>query len=101
MRIALTGATGHLGSAILPELHRRGYQIKVLARGSESSFSGLPVEVIKGDLLDVITVRDLLKNCEGLIHCAALISINGDPYGQVYKTNVEGTRVLMEMALQS
>jgi dihydroflavonol-4-reductase len=98
MRIALTGAAGHLGSAILPELHRKGYQIKALIKDSEYAPAGFPVEVIKGDLLEAEILRNLLKDCDGLIHCAAIISINGDPNGLVYKTNVEGTKRVMEMA---
>ena len=101
MKIALTGAAGHLGSAILPALHAAGYSIKALIKDSESSQTGLPVEIVRGDLLNAGSLRELLKDCEGLIHCAALISINGDPDGMVYRTNVEGTKLLLEIAAES
>ncbi|MBS1669278.1 MAG: NAD-dependent epimerase/dehydratase family protein [Bacteroidetes bacterium] len=100
MKIAITGATGHLGSAILPELIGRHYEIKALVRESDHTFGDLSVEIVQGDLLNQETLRQLLKDCDALIHCAAIISINGDPDGLVSKTNIEGTKLLMETAKQ-
>jgi dihydroflavonol-4-reductase len=39
-----------------------------------------------------------MESCDAVIHSAALISIHGDPNGDVYRTNVEGTRNIMEAA---
>jgi dihydroflavonol-4-reductase len=39
-----------------------------------------------------------MQSCDALIHCAALISIHGDQGGLVQKTNIEGTRLVMETA---
>ena len=100
MKIAITGATGHLGSAILPELFKRKYSVKALVREREYSFADMPVEIIHGDLLHDETLQVLMKDCDALIHCAAVISINGDPSGIVHQTNVEGTKLAMGMAKQ-
>jgi len=100
MKIAITGATGHLGSAILPELFRRNYEVKALVRETQYSFQDMPVEIIHGDLLHAGTLHSLMKDCDMLIHCAAVISINGDPWGIVRQTNVEGTKLVMETAKQ-
>ncbi|HMU10856.1 MAG TPA: NAD-dependent epimerase/dehydratase family protein [Ferruginibacter sp.] len=102
MKIALTGATGHLGSALLQETGKRNMAVKVLARNiNTASLSDLPVEIIKGDLLDPGSLRNLMQDCDTLIHSAAMISVNGDPKGLVHQTNVEGTRLVMEAALQA
>jgi dihydroflavonol-4-reductase len=101
MKIAVTGAAGHLGAAILPELFKRKYLVKALVKESEYPFTDMPVEIIKGDLLQADISRALMKDCDALIHCAAVISINGDPTGIVHQTNVEGTRLVMEIAKQS
>lgn len=99
MNVALTGVTGHLGAAVLRELHLRGYGIKALVRNEEQrSCAGVPVECIHGDLLKTESLFQLLRNCEAVVHSAACISINGDPFGEVYRTNVEGTRRLLEVA---
>ncbi len=102
MKIALTGATGHLGSALLQETGKRNMAVKVLARNiNTASLRDLPVEIIKGNLLDPGSLRNLMQDCDTLIHSAAMISVNGDPKGLVHQTNVEGTRLVMEAALQA
>lgn len=102
MKIALTGASGHLGSALLQDICRKNIPVKALARDENSpSWKGLPVEIIKGDLLNRDSMEKLLQDCDVLIHSAATISVNGDPKGLVHLTNVEGTRLVMEVALQA
>ncbi|HXB45897.1 MAG TPA: NAD-dependent epimerase/dehydratase family protein [Puia sp.] len=100
MKIAITGATGHLGSAIVPELCKRNYVVKALVRENEYSFAEMPVDIVHGDLLHRESLEALLLDCDALIHCAAVISINGDPLGIVHQTNVEGTKLVMEIAKQ-
>jgi len=102
MKVALTGAAGHLGAALLQELTKRNIGIKALLRGDDRRSSDqLPVEIVKGDLLQPENLRSLMQDCDAVIHCAALISVNGDPRGLVHQTNVEGTRSVIDIALQS
>ncbi len=102
MKVALTGAAGHLGAALLQELTRRQIQVKALIRGSDTRCcTGLPVEIIKGDMLQPEALQRLMQDCDVVIHCAGLISVNGDPKGLVHKTNVEGTQLVVDNALQA
>jgi dihydroflavonol-4-reductase len=102
MKVAVTGATGHLGGLIVRELHQRNHLIKVLLRGDRPPlFNDIPLETIVGDLENKEALRFLMSSCDAMIHCAANISINGDPKGTVHKTNVEGTRNVMEAAKAS
>lgn len=101
MKIAITGASGHLGSAILQELQNRECQIKALVKEDDRSLAGLAIEIIHGDLLEESSLQKLMKDCNALIHCAAAISINGDPGGIVHRTNVEGTKLVMQTAKRS
>lgn len=39
-----------------------------------------------------------MESCDALIHAAALISIDGDMHGLVHRTNIEGTRHVMDAA---
>ncbi len=101
MKVALTGAAGHLGAALLQELTKRNIAVKALIRGNDTrSCTGLPVEIIKGDMLQTEALQKLMQDCDVVIHCAALISVNGDPNGLVHKTNVEGTQLVVDNALQ-
>ena len=101
-KIAVTGATGHLGNIIVRELISRGYAVKALARGNDlKAVEGLQIEIIKGDLADQTALKKLMEGCDGLIHSAALISIAGSQNGLVHKINVEGTRLVMEIAKTS
>ena len=102
MKIALTGASGHLGSALLQGMCNRNIPVKALVRDVNSpSIKNLPVEIVKGDLFDAIALKDLMQGCDILIHSAAVISVNGDPKGLVYRTNVEGTKSIIETARQA
>ena len=99
MKVAITGATGHIGGVIVRELLNRGHTVKALVRGHDTkSLDGLNVEKIQGDLHDTTEMKHLMESCDALIHAAALISIDGDMKGLVHRTNVEGTRNVMEVA---
>lgn len=102
MKVALTGAAGHLGAAILQELTERKIPVKALVRDNDTRAStGLPVDIVKGDMMHPGVLTGLMQDCDTVIHCAALISVNGDPNGLVHKTNVEGTQSAIDNALQA
>ncbi len=102
MKVALTGAAGHLGAALLQECTKRNIPVKALIRGEDTRCCNiLPVQIIKGDLHQQDVLRSLMQDCDTVIHCAALISVNGDPKGLVHKTNVEGTKLAINAARQA
>ena len=100
MRALVTGGTGFVGSAIARALTGAGWQVRVLARtGSDRrNVAQLPVEIATGDLLDAASLDQALRNCDALFHAAAdyrLGIANGEP---LYRTNVEGTRNVLNAA---
>jgi dihydroflavonol-4-reductase len=102
MRVALTGAAGHLGANILQELGARSIPVKALIRGSDTrACAGLHVEIIKGDMLQPEALQMLMQDCDTVIHCAALISLAGDLDGLLYETNVTGTQMVIDNALKA
>jgi dihydroflavonol-4-reductase len=100
MRALVTGATGFVGAAVARALLREGWEVRALARkGSDRrNLRSLAVEVVEGDLADAASLAPALAECEGLFHVAADYRLGAFEPEQLYKTNVEGTRNILNAA---
>ncbi len=92
MLVAVTGATGHVGANVCRTLLARGYGTRALVRRSGPALEGLPIECVEGDVRDPVSLEGLVRGVDAVIHLAGRISIDGDPDGMVWRTNVEGPR---------
>src|SRR5579872_6938818 len=96
MKIAVTGASGHLGNNLCRALIAAGYQVRVLIHRNSHSLDGLSLTRFRGDVLDPESLKILFTDVDVVFHLAAKISINGDPDGSLMQTNVIGTKNVVE-----
>lgn len=100
MNIAITGVNGHVGINLCQALHDQGHTIKGLVHKHTEPAEKLPIELIQGDLLNKDSLRTFLQNTDVCFHLAAVISICGDPEGMVRQINHQGTKNLVEIAME-
>lgn len=101
MRAVVTGGAGHLGEALVRRLVSEKYDVTVLTydQFDEEALEGLNVQKVRCDILDPPQLQKAFQGADYVFHLAARISIDGDPDGKVFQTNVIGTQNVMEAAL--
>ena len=101
--VLVTGAAGHLGSALVRELARRGEKIRafVLPREDTDSLNGIPLEVVRGTWW---MTTPSVTQCEGIdvvYHLAGIISIMPGKNDRMRQVNVTGTAVVARAAREA
>lgn len=102
--ILVTGANGLVGSFLCKELVDKGYKVKALVRkNSDTSLlneiSG-KLEIHIGELNDVGSLMDAMDGVKCIVHTAAIISFWPKRKNEMFQTNVEGTRNILNVALE-
>ena len=102
MRIFVTGGTGFIGGQLVSRLREGGHELVCLVRPSSqvAALERAGVQLVRGDLGDRASIRAGMQGCEGVAHLAACFEM-WVPDRRVYRAvNVEGTRAVMESALE-
>jgi len=99
-RVAVTGATGFIGGALVRRLVATGTRVRSLVR-PESAHKLLPVEVEKvvGSLTDRAALETLLDSADAVVHCAG--SVRGAEASAFMHTNATATSELAELAIEA
>jgi dihydroflavonol-4-reductase len=102
VKVLITGASGFVGSHLARFLTRQGLHVVALVRGkSDTSWlRSLGAELVEGDVRDYGSVCRALRGCRELYHVAADYRLWVPDPKQMYDTNVQGTRYVMEAALR-
>lgn len=103
MKALVTGATGFIGGALTRRLVSDGWSVRVLVRPSSrwDRLGDLPVEVVPGDVLRPESVRRAVAGVDVVFHCAANVNLVAPDRRQMLRTNVEGTRNVLQASLDA
>jgi len=100
LKVFVTGATGFLGSHVARALAAEGADLRLLVRPTSDlrNIADLNAERVTGDLRDPISIEKALSGCEVVLHVAADYRLWVRDPQEMYRSNVEGTRALLEAA---
>ena len=96
----VTGATGFLGSHVARVLSEQGGNLRLLVRPTSNlrNLEGLKAETVIGDLRDSASLERAMRGCEAVFHVAADYRLWVRDPAEMYRSNVEGTRAILEAA---
>lgn len=102
-KVLVTGGTGFVGSHVVRRLCAEGFTVRVLARPTSPLFllDSLPVEVVRGDLLDSESLRKAVAGCETVFHVAADYRLWARDPQELFRNNVEGTKRILAAAREA
>ncbi|MBU2511976.1 NAD-dependent epimerase/dehydratase family protein [bacterium] len=95
MKALVTGGGGFLGKKIILQLLERGNQVRSFSRGTYPALQKLGVELIRGDLNDLNSVKKACENCDAVFHVAGRVGFQG-AYKEFFEANVQGTLNIIE-----
>lgn len=103
MKAFITGASGFIGTRLAEKLAEEGHDVTLLIRDGKkaSGFTGKNFRIVRGDLFDNVKIFPAMESCDWVFHLAAYARPSSIDKNIPYRTNVEGTRNILELAAQS
>jgi len=103
MKILVTGAGGYLGNKLAHTLAGSGHQVHALVRSdaAKEMLQHPHITIFKGDILDKESIAAAIKGCGQVYHTAARVGLWAKEPAVFYNVNAEGTRNILDAALQA
>jgi dihydroflavonol-4-reductase len=100
LKAFVTGATGFLGAHVARVLAEQGADLRLLVRPSSDlrNLEGIQADRATGDLRSSASLERAISGCDTVFHVAADYRLWVRDPEQMYRSNVEGTRALLEAA---
>lgn len=99
VKVAVTGASGHLGANLIRALIEKGASVRVLVHHEVRALEGLDVEIVRGDVCDPGSLRSAFAGIDTVYHLVARISLSMGGWDEVERINVGGVRNVVEACL--
>jgi nucleoside-diphosphate-sugar epimerase len=98
MRYLVTGATGFIGSRVVRQLRDAGHEVVALVRdpGRARQLDDLGVRLVAGQLADRESLEAAMRGVDGVFHLAGWYHIGARDKRPAHRTNVEGTRQVLQ-----
>ncbi len=102
--VLVTGASGYIGSQVVKELNRvygESLRIRGLVRRHSdlSVLAGMPVEIIRGDVTDPVSLIEAFRDVQTVFHCAGLVAYTKNYRRKLHEANVTGTANVVNACL--
>src|SRR5258708_23259148 len=96
----VTGTTGFLGSHVARVLAEQGADLRLLVRASSNTknIADMKADLVTGDLRDPASLAKAASGCDVIFHVAADYRLWVRDPEEMYRSNVEGTRAILEAA---
>ena len=103
MKALVTGASGFTGGYMVKNLLQHNVEVRALVRANSKidSLQSLPVEIAVGSLEDKEAVMAAVQGVDVIYHIAALFRAANVPDSEYWQVNVDGTRNLLDAALEA
>ncbi len=103
VKTLITGATGYIGQRLAFHLADQGEVVHVLVRNraAQQLLNHPNIHVFIGDIEDKEAVQSAMQGCTRVYHVAGLVRLAHKDPSLFYRTNVDGTKNLLEAALEA
>ena len=100
MKVVVTGASGFIGSHVVDRLIAAGHEPVIFDLAPSPYYAAGEVQTVLGDIADLDTARRALRDCDAVVHLAAVADVNdvvAEPV-RADRVNVHGTQMILEAA---